>query len=651
MTAEFDVVCTKLKDNDPDARYVRTYGLPFGWGRTLGEALTGNTQVRSLDIRLNNLLTNDNESELYTDIDGERVEYFTSGIRRFICESQSLKEVAIQFTPFTPDIEPSVAALLSTLFLMAVAQSPKLEGFQLTSAAPVPSIELARLLETTQTLTHFSVDGAALEGKNGHDLIVREFGANRTLTNLSLWNVHDNQLLEGIIGQLGAYPALKYLNVRAFQENVPILDEAFETLLRRTHSLSNLGLRGYHINGRSMERMVDGLKANHTLRTLRLEGNEGQFCLSKTAMLSFANYMQQRGTANTLDSLELVDCPPWVSTMLNGDSIKGIPLMMLLLGTSLRELSLTAIQDDVILLGFLDEYARFAKRIRLERLVIWNLCAQSYAALLRCLPHLVYLQSVTFFVKGFDVDSSAAGLLASLRKNGSLRSVSYSSPCRKTADRFTERNRNVIRLLTPLREDTFAFWSWDDTPSSNLHLFPSLFKVVQPAQRIAPNSIFMGLLNASVFAGPPVKRSTGRKKPGSNIERVTMYPPLPRKPRSNMPVESVIMYPPLRKKLGSNVPSVIMFPQSRKTLGGNFENAIMYPPLPRKPRSNVESVSMSPLPKKLEGNVESVIMHPQSRKKLGGNVESLIKYTQSLGLSAKRVPSRATSKPKSQSRK
>jgi hypothetical protein len=545
---------------------------------------------------------------------------------------------------FKRGTEPSITALLSTLFLNAIGECPRLKRFRLDSEVTIPCIELARLLETTQTLEHFTVDGVALEGTDGLDLVVRAFRTNRTLTSLSLWNVCDNRLLEGIIVQLGAHPALKSLNVCAFQENVPILDQAFETLLRKTDSLVDLDLRGYHISGPGMERIVDGLRANRSLQSLCLEGNRGQFCLSKSAMLFFAKYMQQRGTENTLRSLKLVDCAPWVSAIQDCAGVKGIPIMMVLLGTSLRELSLTGVKDDGLLLGFLDEYARCANHIRLRRLFIWNVLVASYAALLRCLPQLVYLQSITFCVKGLDVDGDP-GLRASLRKNGSLHNVSDLSDWGRTTEQYTNRNRDVIRLLTPLREDTFAFWRRDDTPSSNLHLFPSLFKVVQQAQRMAPNSILMGLLNASVFAGPPVKRSThiryipqSRKKLGSNVERLAVYPPLPRKPRSN--------------KLESNVPSVIMFPQSRKKLGRNVDSVIMYPPLPRKSRSNVESVSMyPPLRKKLGGNVESLTMHSQSRKKLGGNVKSLMKYTQSLGLSAKRVPSRATSKPKSQSRK
>jgi hypothetical protein len=162
------------------------------------------------------------------------------------------------------------------------------------------------------------------------------------------------------------------------------------------------------------------------------------------------------------------------------------------------------------------------------------------------------------------------------------------------------------------------------------HAIFKVAEVVQQSRPIAPNSILMGLLNANAFAGPPFKILVGRSSTENRPIRQSR-----KKLGSN--VESVIMYPPTPKQQGSNVERLIMYPQTRKKLGGNVESVIMNPPLPKKPGRNVESINVyPPLPKKLGSNAVSDIMDPQWRKKVGGNVESAIRYTQRLALGAKR---------------
>jgi hypothetical protein len=108
-----------------------------------------------------------------------------SGIRRFMGESQCLEEVEIEFRRGT---EPSITALLSTIFLKAVTDCHKLKTFRLSSDVPIPSIELAPLLETTRTLERFTLGGVAFEAAtaNGLDFVVQAFVTNRTLKYLSI---------------------------------------------------------------------------------------------------------------------------------------------------------------------------------------------------------------------------------------------------------------------------------------------------------------------------------------------------------------------------------------------------------------------------------------------------------------------------------
>jgi hypothetical protein len=455
----------KLRSNDPEITSIDADYLGLEWGPPLGQALTNNTQVSSINMCMALLLLPDE-----IDTSGTRLAPFLEYLRN----SPSLRHVTLRTF--------GAQASLINLVIEAIAQSRRISSLHLdyveTAMERVP-----HFLQTTTSLKTLQIGKRFMQPLRRAQVYVDAFHANQTLEELEL---EDEQSVDLILPRIGSHPRLRSLRLIAAESRSRCA--GLSDFLCTTTVLEDLSLEGYEFYEEEMTRLLAALVSNHSVTRLCL----CRYRLSGAASTLFSHFVRcecNRGS-NKIREIHLepyaYDCCHMNLPMLLPSSVDVLSIM------------------ESYQYGFSPMESFFDKLMKAPSIgtckypsLRISFCTKSGVdAMIRYLPTATTLRELVIFGDGVSFLRTAAFRKA-LRENGSIISFTVEPSKGTLVDdtvllnlrAYGDRNQMVQELLKPID-------SQSSSSLSSLTLFPSLFCVAQQAPRIAPNVILMGLLAA-----------------------------------------------------------------------------------------------------------------------------------------------------------
>jgi hypothetical protein len=340
------------------------------------------------------------------------------------------------------------------------------------------------------------------------------------LQSLTLEPLPNPELVALTLYQLGAHKHLQKLSIHGyfsewtwFDTEIPddvAIVNAVSAILQSRLPLEILELRSLFFSRAGMENLLLGLERCSTLVELAVEGSmsgeteEALVCFLRAGKKTAVNGIRRlclrnlRGTSSLFPSILKPD---------DGDPEPGAKSI----GESLQALNLPYLFDNIdVLLNVLADGAH-----HLSSLSFGLLTATSWLQLTRGLPNLVHLKELHFNLSRHrQNDVSSVDFVRAMQRNGSLCRISeicflsnatfptpvFSATELRKLRIYGQRNQEAQELLQ------IPFLPSDDTSASRadalLSLFPMLFHVMKPAQRLAPNCVLVGLLACSSVLGP-----------------------------------------------------------------------------------------------------------------------------------------------------
>jgi hypothetical protein len=548
MKLKFDVYCDLLRKNDPRITEVRScdYKNPQNGKQRyhrIGKALQGNTHITGIEMNLGELYTlkggelDEDKYMCYDYLESEQVEDLVGEGKKsagpildYIRTCSSLRKLRLSFLGC--EDWNLVNGRLAGHFYEAVLANPHpaLEELRVDrwEYIDIPKEEFIRLL-ATQPLKRLTIrTGLAMTRDHFREpstftvpWLHAALNACPNLEYLALLKTDMRGGLEldgvynGVISSLASHPALQELRVRiddGTSSDVPA--ESLAKLLSSTGSLQTLELEGCTFFTEAMENFVTGLQSNSTLTRLVLLGEFrsqtnvfSEYLGSRRSQPSSLRVLSYNGKAHLLADAMVLE--PRNDAKLLPYSV-GSGLRTLTLGHRYHE---NQVAQDVA--RFFDSYAASASMIHLESLSIEWLHMVSCKAFSDCLPNMVHLRELSVSFIEMEAKEVADRMVESIKKNGSLHSVTipseyWSGDWRKkrqfvrgqrSMKWFCERNRSIPRLLAEPKQDTEGESPGNDNAVDGW-LFPTLFYAAQQANRTAPNMMLIGLRTLSGSAGP-----------------------------------------------------------------------------------------------------------------------------------------------------
>jgi hypothetical protein len=509
-------LCTKLQRNDASVTNVNLEDWNFrengyGYGQSLGEVLLNNTHVTSVSLGLHNFLSGDADQ---TDAEVEPMRHFMRSSATLTC---------VKFTGYRRMNQDAYSRALVGM-LCALSDNPNgcLVELNLHPLITQTVAEtLCRFLQQTTSLTVLNLDLSLLHYDAAHaDLLPGALGSNTTIQRLVVVYAGVCRIVPACLNQLRLNPhcRLRHLHLHIFRtadyvEDMSLFSE-LSTLLCASRTLRQLVLEWFNFSKDAMECLVCGLLASRSIADLSFQ--HGSF--DQAACKEFIRFMQTpKPLAYSLRSLDL---DSWFSST-SVSLLFTVPSTMKALpgptiGSSLQSLRLSGVDD-----AFFPTLGNNAANILIKSLRIGGLRDEGIH--LAYIPRLIHLSGL--HVGSVNLDNGdwvfySNQLLASLKDNGSLRSVSIENivcpvetegdspfwfpfPCGKEfisrSRQICKRNRAILDLCAqPSR--LFADDATDKTAA--LSILPTLCLVSQQAKRMAPTTLLSLLIAMDDDIGP-----------------------------------------------------------------------------------------------------------------------------------------------------
>jgi hypothetical protein len=502
QTLQLDALCLKVRRNDTSTTVLaNAVHYPVGYARRLGEALQGNTYVSDLDIDLEKLIPSPKDVD---PLDISKVSTFVAPLIKYIRHGKAMRSVTLH----SSHSQKTTNAALEARFLAAVfgnrdAIRELTVSMFLTATGPfrdgMRSTMLKKLDICLGPLSDYSDrDRASIQ---------EAFRSSASLESLGL-ETYDAGMAEIVLSGL---------------------TNGLSTT-RHPYRLSELKLSCRDIEGSACwVALSDFTHASAHLKHLQLDNirfeaadmNAFLACLASPCYLedhetldSFEQFMETRlepGFGGTsLDSLVVT----WDSLgeIWMGSSFASIFCMRQddstgwysTVGSSLHSLSVSSVKhgDGA---GFLKAMARNAHRVKLKTVKLSDLDSTNCR-------HLATWISKTTSLQELELDrvSDARRILASLRRNGTLRTISIPGTMEsRLAIGYSGRNRSVGELLENLtvdESDRVQSATNHDNPSKlrergSKSLYPTLLQCANQISATRTTTALSTLLNLSDSIG------------------------------------------------------------------------------------------------------------------------------------------------------
>jgi hypothetical protein len=466
LSDQREALYNKIRSDDPETTSIFADDLGRDCGRALGQALTNNTHVSSINVHVGLLLLPDE-----IDTSGTRLAPFLEYLRN----SPSLRHVILR----TLDAQAS----LINLVIEAIAQSRRISSLHLdyvdTAIEGVP-----HFLQTTTSLKTLQI-GRFLQPLRRVQVYVDAFNANQTLEELELQH---EQSVDLILPHIGSHPRLRSLRLIAAEHRSRCA--GLSDFLCTTTVLEDLSLEGYELLEEEMTRLLAALVSNHSVTRLRL----CRYRLSGAASSLFSRFVRcecNRGS----NKIREIHLKPYDQNRRHMN-----PAMLLPSSVDVLSIMESCQYRFSTMESFFDELMKAPSigTCKYPSLRISFCATRGVNAMIRYLPTATTLRELVIVGDGLSFLRTAAFRKA-LRENGSIISFTVEPSIGTLMDdtalfllnlrAYADRNQMVQELLKPID-------SQSSTGLSSPTLFPSLFCVAQQAPRTAPNVILMGLLAA-----------------------------------------------------------------------------------------------------------------------------------------------------------
>jgi hypothetical protein len=465
LSGRSEALYCKLRSNDPETSSIDVAELGPGCGPALGQALTSNTHVLSIDIHVGRLATPHIFDPTYA-----RIAPFLECLRN----SPSLRHVTLRAS--------GARAPFMNLVFGALAQNRRLLSLQMDHLHTTPG-DFSPFLQTTTSLKTLRMGWLSIPLHQAQ-LFIDAFNANQSLEELEL--AEDGQSVDWILYQIGSHPRLRSLVLRAaHRQESPCA--RLPDFLCRTTVLQDLSLDGYQYNEGEMTHLLAALLSNRSITRLRL----GRYWLTGTASSLFSRFVRHKCNQGS-NKIREVHLEPH-----DYDRRQMNPAMLLPSSVDVLTIQESHHYRFSVTESFFNELTTHSTRYsNIPCLRISFNRPIGIDAMIRFLPTTTSLRELVIFGDGQNFLRTAVFRKA-LQKNGSIISFTVEPSKGTLVDdtvllnlrAFGDRNRMVPELLKPVDSQSL-------TSMSCLTLFPSLFSVAQQAPRTAPNAILMGLLAA-----------------------------------------------------------------------------------------------------------------------------------------------------------
>jgi hypothetical protein len=454
---------------------------------------------------------------------------------KYLSEAKLIQSVSLSFAE---EHSRGPKAFTAGQLIRAVADNAQLALVEFTSRLSLhPRHHLLDLLKfKSSSLMHLTLQRlGTYESTPWSEAYVEAFaatiGSMSVLQSLILEAFPNPKLVLLIVQQLYNHKCLRKLSIRIcvglhdteYKPYYHGIVMAVASMLRSQVPLEILELKGAAFSSNDMETLVEGLECCLSLVELTLVG--GHERASWDRLLGFLR-AGRSSAACTIQQLFLQDtsCMQAVKPALSILASDQGPTSTSI-GSCLQVLTLPCRFDDIDKL--LNNFV--TGEHRLSSLSLGYLTDESWSQLTQRLPSLLHLRE--FHLKTLlKKHASSADFVYAMQRNGSLYQVSEIS-CYDTQreDRFwhppsplfTSAESQQIAIYCRRNQVTRELLQNPYLPSSDardgnaktsLSLFPKLFHVVKPAQRMAPTLIFLGVLACSGGNGDCLIGPHGRNK-------------------------------------------------------------------------------------------------------------------------------------------
>jgi hypothetical protein len=472
----FANLCAKLQRNDPEQTWLYSPLHVQGYGIRLGNALVGNNHVERLTLSLRPEDVNSPDS------DNWGVESIAL-ILQYLREGTAFRELnvsrgALQY------VRPCVAA---------IAQNPATTKLILDEQAEIPIAEVANLLRTSQSLktivmsmvdslelaeafqvnqtldfVTFMFDPDSLPRPNG--LILHHMVSNRPPCALTISEKYESSGMDALS-----------------------VDTAVATLVSRAVWLTELRLSGLSFHRSRMQLLMDGLLSNRSIGKFEL-----LFCTFDDEAISLFDSLVT-STSNREAFAESMIRE--LSVMDGDDALSDDFAALFVLGFPCLRLTWQWQEPFASLGAFWNLLATNSSKVQLQVLQLRECLGVTDEDMNMCIPLLPTLRELRFDVSRYyrNFDNKMTPFLQSMRKSSGLLHVAiagrfpdfWSEAEARIVRASFQHNQDLLKLVSQPRVDREVH---DGDENTEITLYPSLFHAAEQSLRIAPNSIFAGLL-------------------------------------------------------------------------------------------------------------------------------------------------------------
>jgi hypothetical protein len=470
----FDNLCAALEKDDPTKT---TVCVPFevaGYGSRLGNALVGNTHAENITL---SLWPEDVSSPLDENWGVENI----SLILQYLREGTAFRTLTVE----SGELE------YVRLCVAAIAQNPGTTKLILKEDAEIPIAEVAELLRTSQSLKSIAIPMV-----NSQEL-AEAFQANQTLDFMSLmFDPDEHPEPDGVI-LYHLIPDRRPCALTVAQKydcsnmDTLLVDTAISTLLSKTVWLTEFRLSGMCFSINRMQLLMEALLSNRSIEKLGLCS-----CEFDDMAVSFLHALvmspSHRGAFAESAIRELSMADEDINGNLVALCVLGFPRLQIL------EWKWKHICDTLD--AFWNLLAANPSMVKLQVVKLLDWPGVSDQEMNICIPLLPTLRELRFDMNRYFFDNKIAPAFChSVRRSSGLTDVSvfgeFPTFWNETESRIVrasfQRNRNLPGLVSMPRTGHVA---QAGDGCTEIYLYPSLFHAATQSLRVAPNSIFTGLL-------------------------------------------------------------------------------------------------------------------------------------------------------------
>jgi hypothetical protein len=522
--------CAALQRNDPTLDFVCAshWKWPEGYLRPMGEAILHNTVVTELDLHMTEMVPVSLDAEDIQESDMEATALAAEPLLRYLRSSPSLRRVSLNEDISGACVENPALHWLCCNVLKAIAERPILVKLCLWIAVPMQ--EFADLLSGTQTVRYLELNVDCLHSGGDDDrlstikpLTIQALRANQSLETLRLLHYDENSSLwsKDLLEPLASHPNLQC--IKLFCCGFPIsIPKTLPLVLQQSTTLQEIAFEQYDIGKKSWNKVIKALQLNSSVQRLVLE--DCRFTGKKAIEYFIQAFQATRKIVNN-----------------DGTPDRNIVEVSLCSSRLLfDEFTLAKVLGQIWKDPVKPRRARQEGHSFLQTTSLCVACARcGLKDVAENLPHATHLRALsTKESRNIHGDSlchcngnlNADALVRAVQCNGSLHSVDvevepdHAKTVRRRSGEskwpllgerrlrlmgaYCERNRMAPQLLAK-RLDLL-----DDEHDKvqQLQIVPPVFAAMQPAWKMSPNTLLIGLTAA---AGPA---TIGRH--GDSLKRI-----------------------------------------------------------------------------------------------------------------------------------